>query len=169
MPVPLPAPRPRRHPWVVALFLAAGFLFLALGFSLARDAAAAQAGPRTRGQIVGFVATSPGRSVREGRSERPIVEFRDSQGNLIRFTNAVGTEPVPARAGGIEIRMDTRVESTGTEVSVCYPAGRPSMARIDNLRSLWVMPLAVLGGGAALVLAGILGAFGRWKVTVRDP
>lgn len=171
MPIRAPSPPERRHPWVVVLFLAAGLLFLGLGLRLTREAAAAQAGPRTHGKVVGFAANSPADATDPGGSRQAIIEFRDPQGKAVRFTNATATatgSPRP-RSGATEIRIAARAESIGSEVPVCYPAGQPSKARIDTFSSLWAIPVAISGGGALLVVSGILGALGRWRVTIRSP
>jgi hypothetical protein len=112
----------------ITMLALAAILFARRLFTLLRGAFA-----------VGRVQGHEARTIDEGLSYLPIVEFTDLQGNLHRFTSVAG--------------RSSKIPAVGAKVRVCYLPTDPGVAYIQSFLHMWAAPLAcaVLGAGALAV------------------
>jgi hypothetical protein len=67
----------------------------------------------------------------------------------------------PATGKSYKIRDNARYNpalfDSGARINVLFPPGQPEAARIDCFRSLWLSPAIAGGGGALILLIGLIG------------
>jgi len=80
----------------------------------------------------------------------PIVEFTAQNGKVVRFTDAVGTDP-----------PDYQI---GDRVSVLYHPQQIQNAQIQSWKRLWFFPTIAIGVGGIAILAGV-GALCQYQHT----
>mgnify|MGYP002784307277 FL=1 len=80
----------------------------------------------------------------------PVVEFTAQNGKVVRFTDAVGTDP-----------PDYQI---GDSVTVLYHPQQSQKAQIQSWKRLWFFPTIAIAGGSIAIFAG-LGALWQYQHT----
>lgn len=151
---------------IVVLFLAVGIAFLAIGLGMGIESLTALNGwKRTEGVVVALNPANPGARADELAWLRT-VEFRDGRGTLVRFTDSAGSTPLKLGNGRLGIRLRDAQAQPGARVTVYYPPAHPEKARIGSFSSMALIPLALTAAGGLVLVAGIMGARGRWRISV---
>ena len=92
----------------------------------------------TRGTVVDNVVVARA----TGASYAPVVDFRTQDGEMVRFTDGVGTIP-----------PDYEV---GAEVKVLYDPDDVHSARVASWKRLWLAPTLITTVGLLPILVGVL-------------
>lgn len=127
-----------------------GFAFLWIGGSWHADTQRriATMVPAT-GTIVALDARTSRTSDRNGLVYYPVVEFRTSKAETIRFQGEIGSNPSPYKVGD--------------QVKVLYDPQAPQSAVIDSWE-IWLPSTVLLGFGGIFVLIGVLSVLSLLKL-----
>jgi hypothetical protein len=130
--------------WVGGVFAAIGLLFVAIAAWLyLNDRSFAAGGERAPGVVIEMAGSGGS----DGYSYRPVVEFRDAQGQRHVFTSSVSSNPPRY--------------SRGEAVEVIYAPASPDEAVIDSFLDRFFLPL-MFGGLGTLFAAIGLGLLSAW-------
>jgi hypothetical protein len=130
--------------WVGGIFAAIGVVFAAIAAWVhLEDRRFAAGGTRAQGTVIEMVGSSDS----DGYSYRPVVEFRDADGQRHVFASNASSNPPRY--------------STGEAVAVIYDPAAPQQAVIDGFMDRYFLPL-VLGGMGTLFAAIGFGLLGFW-------
>jgi len=88
----------------------------------------------------GIVTDLESSSSKNGRTYRPVVNFRDSGGQEQTFVSSMGSSPASYEVG--------------ESVKVRYEPGKPSMAVIDSFWEVWGIVTVVVGFGSIFLAIG---------------
>jgi hypothetical protein len=128
----------------IALFV--GLLFLVIGIGIV--IASVVNFSKRRSQIAhslpaeGLVTAFATETGRRGLLYYPLVQFKNSSGQIVSFQSSFGTS---------QARY-----SIGQPVKVLYDARNPQEAEIDSLTSLWLVPGCILAMGLAFTIGGLV-------------
>jgi len=129
--------------WIGYLFAAIGFGLLAGGFFWYQSVAEfIEEATVARGEVIDLVRSSSSSS--SGSSSytyRPVVTFKDQNGQLVEFVSSSGSNP-PSY-------------SRGEQVDVFYRPEDPQNAKIDGFFSLWGGPMVLGLVGGVFALFGV--------------
>lgn len=136
--------------WVLGGVLLLGSPFGVIGGCEAVETAAElERSVRTEGRVVDNRLVIDHRDGFEEQSYRPVVEYRDADGRVRRFSDPAGSLP-PDHA-------------VGEAVEVAFDPHDPAKARLTSWKRLWLVPTLLIGVGLlpALVCALIFRAISR--------
>jgi len=120
--------------------LGVGVPFLSIGFLAAiQMVRLLMAGVRTRAKVVDYVSGAD----TDMPARYPVVEFRDQEGTVHR---------VQLGSGVATTKQD--------ETEIVYHPSNPRLARGIGFSHTWLVPLAGIGVGGALVVLGVVALLG---------
>lgn len=133
--------------WVGSIFAAVGLLF-AVGAALVflKDRSFADSGVRAPGTVIEMIGS---RDSDDSYTYKPVVEFRDADGQRHVFASSVSSSPPQY--------------STGEAVTVIYAPGSPDRAIIDSFVDRFLMPLIFGGLGTVFAMIGLGILFARLR------
>jgi len=136
--------------WVLAGVLLLGSPFTAIGaWEAIETSGQLRSHVRAEGTVVENRLVTDRRDGVVEQSYVPVVEFRNAQGQITRFTDGVGSLP-PDYA-------------VGERVPIAFDPAEPSRARITSWKRLWLVPtiLIVVGLLPAVVCAVVFRRISR--------
>ena len=136
---------------VGSLFFVIGLgLLLAAFFSYRSTSSFVDAALRMPGTVVELTrsASSGSTSTASGSTYRPVVSFRDANGNKHEFISSVGSNPPSHRKG--------------EAVEVLYLENEPHEAKINSFMHLWFFAVLLGGLGLVFLLLGLGLLIPRW-------
>lgn len=133
--------------WVGGIFAAVGLVFAAgAALVFVKDRSFAESGVRAPGTVIEMIGSSDSDG---GYTYKPVVEFRDSDGQRHVFASSVSSSPPQY--------------STGEAVTVIYAPGAPERAIIDSFVDRFLMPLIFGGLGTVFAIIGLGMLFARLR------
>lgn len=131
--------------WIGGIFAAVGLVF-AIGAAIVflKDRSFAANGVRAPGTVIEMIGS---RDSDDGYTYKPVVEFRDADGQPHVFSSSVSSSPPQY--------------STGEAVTVIYAPGSPDRAIIDSFVDRYLMPLIFGGLGTLFTIIGFGILFAR--------